>query len=406
MKNKLYSVLFFVAGILWYVECKATTIEEGSFYTKVYKNLFKEYLGISDRETNKKISDIWNHFFVNPTTKVYFEDSDTTAYILDTGNNDVHTEGMSYGMMISVQMDRRTEFDRIWRWVKKNMHYKSGKWQGYFAWQCNTDGSKIGVEPSCATDGEVYFITSLFFASHRWGNNGEINYEKEGQQILYDIMSKGDKGEIRNMFNTDSFLITFVPKGEMWNFTDPSYNLPAFFELWALWSNSNKDFLAKTPDAARKLLVKASHPITGLFPDYSCFDGTPHQPDWKEDYDARRYQYDAIRCAMNVGMDYYMFGKDKTNQSDMMERLLSFFESDDFKHGQFDLNGNNPTGEYSSGMAGANAVGAFALKNKALAKKYVSDLWKQEFPIGKYRYYSGMVYMLSMLHVSGNFRIY
>lgn len=41
-------------------------------------------------------------------------------------------------------------------------------------------------------------------------------------------MSKGDKGEIRNMFNTDSFLITFVPKGEMWNFTDPSYNLPAF----------------------------------------------------------------------------------------------------------------------------------------------------------------------------------
>lgn len=70
-------------------------------------------------------------FFVNPTTKVYFEDSDTTAYILDTGNNDVRTEGMSYGMMISVQMDRRTEFDRIWRWVKKNMHYKSGKWQGY-----------------------------------------------------------------------------------------------------------------------------------------------------------------------------------------------------------------------------------------------------------------------------------
>lgn len=379
---------------------------QGSFYTGIYRNLFNEYLGISNDETNSRINNVWNHFFVNPDTKVYYEDSDSTAYILDTGNDDVRTEGMSYGMMICVQMDKREEFDRIWRWTKRYMHYPAGKWAGYFAWQCKQDGTKIGGEPSCATDGEAYFITSLFFASHRWGNNGDINYEKEAQKILFDIMSKGNDGSVRNMFNSISYLITFVPEGNNWNFTDPSYNLPAFFELWAMWTNTNKDFWIKTPVAARKLLQNSSHPVTGLFPDYSEFDGTPYQPDWKLDYDARRYQYDAIRCAMNIGMDYYMFGKEKENQTLMMTRLLNFFKSDGYRHGQFDWDGSNPSGDYTAGMAGANAVGCFAIEDKSLAREYIDNLWRQNMPIGKFRYYSGMIYMLSMLHVSGNFRIY
>ena len=380
--------------------------ELGSFYTGIYRNLFNEYLGISNYETNNRIDSVWNHFFVNPDTKVYYEDSDSTAYVLDTGNNDVRTEGMSYGMMICVQMDKREEFDRIWRWAKRYMHYSVGKWAGYFAWQCKQDGTKIGGEPSCATDGEAYFITSLFFASHRWGNDGDINYEKEAQKILSDIMAKGNDGSVRNMFNPVSNLITFVPEGNNWDFTDPSYNLPAFFELWAMWTETNKDFWVKTPVAARKLLQNSSHPVTGLFPDYSKFDGTPYQPDWKQDYDAKRYQYDAIRCAMNVGMDYYMFGKEKESQTLMMTRLLKFFKSDGYRHGQFDWDGSNPSGDYSAGMAGANAVGCFAIEDKFLAREYIDNLWRQDMPVGKFRYYSGMVYMLSMLHVSGNFRIY
>lgn len=40
------------------------------------------------------------------------------AYIEDTGNNDARTEGMSYGMMLCVQLDMKEEFDRIWKWAK------------------------------------------------------------------------------------------------------------------------------------------------------------------------------------------------------------------------------------------------------------------------------------------------
>ena len=35
------------------------------------------------------------------------------AYVTDVLNKDVRTEGMSYGMMIAVQLDRKKEFDRL-----------------------------------------------------------------------------------------------------------------------------------------------------------------------------------------------------------------------------------------------------------------------------------------------------
>lgn len=188
--------------------------------------------------------------------------------------------------------------------------------------------------------------------------------------------------------------------------TDPSYNLPAFFELWAAWTDTNKEFWRQTPIAARNLLAAASHPETGLFPDYSTFEGRPYQPEWKKDYDARRYQFDAIRCAMNVGMDYYWFGKDADRQTELMTRLLTFLKKDEYRHGQFDWDGSNATGQYSEGMAGANAVGAFALNDESLKREYIQRFWDTSAPTGTYRYYNGMVYMLSMLHVTGNFRIY
>ena len=40
------------------------------------------------------------------------------GYIMDAGNHDVCTAGMSYGMMMCVQMNRKVEFYRLWKWAK------------------------------------------------------------------------------------------------------------------------------------------------------------------------------------------------------------------------------------------------------------------------------------------------
>ena len=131
------------------------------------ENLFSSLLGKSQEEVNQRLEQLWQHFFTpgdvsvfdaDGQKTVYYETADNMAFIYDTGSNDVRSEGMSYGMMISVQTDHRVVFDKLWRWAKRYMAYpKDSAWDGYFCWQCTRDGKQIGN--SNASDGELYFAT-------------------------------------------------------------------------------------------------------------------------------------------------------------------------------------------------------------------------------------------------------
>ena len=69
-----------------------------SYESGKYRNVFKE-LGIPEEEINQRINDAFNTFFYDENEKVYYT-VDDMGYMVDTGNIDVRTEGMSYGMMI------------------------------------------------------------------------------------------------------------------------------------------------------------------------------------------------------------------------------------------------------------------------------------------------------------------
>ncbi|HRS19502.1 MAG TPA: glycosyl hydrolase family 8, partial [Bacteroidales bacterium] len=379
---------------------------QGAFFTDVYTNLFKEVLGKTDTEINTKVTNAFQQIFYGTSTqKLYYEVGTDMAYILDVNNNDVRTEGMSYGMMICVQLNKQAEFNKLWKWAKTYMQYgTSSNYSGYFAWQCNTDGSIKGNGP--ASDGEAYFITALFFAANRWGNGtGIYNYAAEAQDILVRVMNKTGAGSVYNLFNSTSKLITFVPYGDSYNFTDPSYNLPAFWELWARWSTSNTTFWAQTPEASRKLLRDASHPTSGLTTDYSNFDGTPKEVSYNTDAD--RFMYDAWRTAMNIGMDYHWFRTDSTNQRAIVTRYLTFFKNQGTNYkNHYDWNGANPGGDHSTGLVACNAAACFAVSDNTLRTPFLTEFWNIAIPTGTYRYYDGMLYMLALLHCSGNFKIW
>ena len=126
---------------------------KGAFETRQYRNVFAE-MGYTQEEIDKRVQTVFNGIF-SPKNKVYVEPDDSTAYICDIVHNDVRSEGMSYGMMIAVQFDRKDVFDRLWRWSKTYMQHKEGPSEGYFAWCCRTDGSHI--DGGSASDGELYF---------------------------------------------------------------------------------------------------------------------------------------------------------------------------------------------------------------------------------------------------------
>ena len=391
---------FFDADGAYYgPDCDKEKNYSGAYYTGNYESPFKTILGKTDEEIQEKMDKLWNHYFKGDNNSKVYYDKGNEAYILDVNNRDVRSEGMSYGMMIAVQTGHKEEFDKLWNWAKNHMWHKSGGWDGYFAWQRNENGS--GGDDNCAPDGEMYFMMSLLFAANRWNDS---KYMDDAQYILKKMWDNGQ----HSLFNPQHYVITFQPQGNENNFSDPSYDLPAYVDLFARWSTSNQDKWSKAAKATRDHLYKSSNTKSGLFSDYNNFDGTPHGVSYNAH--AEQYMYDAMRCAMNFGMDYYLFGVDSARQEEMARRIIDFFEKDGYKHARFNWDGSNPQEQYTQGEAGANAVAAMALINDskydAAVKKNLELAWDTKFMTGQYRYYDGLVHYLAMLHLSGNFKIW
>ena len=376
-----------------------------AFETGVYPNLFKDYLGKSDAEIQAKIDAAWNQLFYGDdgTERVYYPVGSDMAYISDIANEDVRSEGMSYGMMIAVQLNKKEEFDRLWKWAKTYMYQTDGGYKGYFAWHCKTDGTQLAANP--ASDGEVWFITALFFADGRWGSGDGIfgNYRAQAQSILDVALHADGRGDLAtNLFDPESKQVVFVPQlGKNSTFTDPSYHMPHYYELWARWADKDNQFWADAITASRDYLPKSVHPQTGLAPNYSYFDGKPYDDEYNGNF-----RYDAFRVGANVGVDYVWFRPSEWHV-EQSNRLLDFFASqgiDDYK-AEYLLTGEPQVGHRSSGLIATNAVAALAA-DREKGEPFVQALWDQELPTGQYRYYDGLLMMLGLLQVSGNFRIY
>lgn len=376
---------------------------QGAYYTGVYRNMLKE-AGYTDTQISQRLEYLWNRmFYGNATTEaVYYPVGNDQAYILDTGNDDIRSEGMSYGMMICVQMDKKAEFDRLWKWAKTNMQFQTGPTKGYFSWQVSKDGSSKSPQP--APDGDEYFAMALMFAAGRWGNGEGINnYWKEANYILENSVNKGYfiNSSITNMFDEKEKQIVFVPYAASAKHTDPSYHLPSFYQLWSHWADNKRWFWAEVANKSREMFPKFANAQTGLMPDYANFDGTATGSSHAD------FRFDAWRCAMNMGMDYAWF-KASEDQVTLINRLHNFFASkgvDSYKN-QYSLIGAELSGgDHSPGLVACNAGGSLA-SNQRIAWDFIQDFFTITPTSGQYRYYDGLLYFLNYLHLSGNFKIY
>jgi oligosaccharide reducing-end xylanase len=391
----------------------------GAFATGKYRNLLVE-AGHSPQEVEAKVNAVFQQFFYgNPNSQaIYFPAGSNTngplAYILDIHNNDVRSEGMSYGMMITVQLDKKAEFDAIWNWAKTYMYNDSPNHPsyGYFSWSVKSDGVPNDELP--APDGEEYFAMALYFAAGRWGNgSGIYNYKAQADRLLSNMKNRElITGEtvlgvrtVGNIFDSEHKMVRFSPVIELREHTDPSYHLPAFYGLWARWGpEKDRQFWAQAAETSRDFFLKTTNPKTGLSPEYANFDGSP----WARfpNNESLTFRADAWRTAMNWAVDYSWWAKDE-RQRELSDRLLAFFESKNVSHypDHYTLDGRPLGAKHSTGLAAANAVMGLSATNPRW-KLFVEDFWNMPVPAGRLRYYDGTLYMLAMLHCSGRFRIW
>ena len=146
---------------------------------------------IRKRKSGRKLIRRFEQLFHgNPETQTvyYFRRSNSNgplAYITDIKHNDVRTEGLSYGMIIAVELNKKAEFDALWNWSKTYLYVTETNHPsfGFFAWQARTNG--VRMSQFVAPDGEEYYVTALYFAAHRWGNGkGIYNYKAQADELL------------------------------------------------------------------------------------------------------------------------------------------------------------------------------------------------------------------------------
>jgi len=330
-----------------------------------YPNLFVTLSGHTQEQSDSKVSAAWSSLF-NPSGSgtIYFNGPGSDeSYVEDINNRDVRSEGMSYGMMVAVQLDHQTEFDRIWTWVRNHMAQgcSGDKCTGEIAWSCATSGSKNSN--GAAPDGEEYMATALIFAHNRWGDAGKFKYATEAKWVLDIIRTK--------YFHTNPHLVKFVANS---NTTDPSYILPAFYQAWACFDTTNAAFWNTAITDGRAFFHKGTDG-NGVCPYQSSWDGSQPQA----------ANADSVRCVVNLMMDYNFFKADPWESETYAPKFAAHEKN------------AGPPSTYCNALLG---FGLPASDGKA----FVDKLWSANVP--SHDYWNGVLYMLSLLHVSGNFKLY
>src|SRR5690606_20754308 len=351
-------------------ESAGADVAAGAAVSGHYPDLFAE-AGYAARDIQARIEGAFEQLFHgDPTNEAVYHEVGRNghgpmAYIHDVNSDDVRSEGMSYGMMIALQLDRKREFDAIWNWAMTHMYHADPTHpaHGYFAWSVRTDGTAIDEMP--APDGEEYFITALYFASARWGDGeGLYDYRHHADRLLHDVLHRGsitgptNRGEMTaiNLFDQDAKMVRFTPDVVNAGHTDASYHLPAFYEVWArVGPEQDRAFWREAAQASRDYFVAAAHPDTGLTPDYGNFDGTAWAASWRPE--AVDFRYDAWRSAMNWSMDWSWWRADP-RQVELSNRLQAFFEAQGMADyaSLYTLDGKPFGGGQATGLVAMNAV--------------------------------------------------
>lgn len=150
------------------------------------------------------------------------------------------------------------------------------------------------------------------------------------------------------------------------------------------------------------MFSKVTGPSTGLTPDRNNFDETQIIG---RDGTPTPFSYDSWRSVSNWSVDYEWWKKDP-QETVLSSRIQTFLNSQgiDTFADRYTLDRKPLSSRHSIGMVSTTAVGSLA-SSGPIADAFVNELWNAPIPSGEQRYYDEKLYLMSLLHCSGNFRI-
>jgi oligosaccharide reducing-end xylanase len=369
-----------------------------------YPNPFRDLLGQTDAAIAAKTEAAFAQLFHGTSAQViYVEVGTDQAYIEDVlHDNEVRTEGMGLGMMVAVELDKIDEFNRLWTYAKSTLEVTGGPNQGYFNSFCDSaDGSSSA--PCLDPFGFEQFVMALLLANDRWGSAGAINYGADALALFHTMRHKEDDSGgivdgVTDTFDATTSLVLDIPNVSAAGETRPSLEMPGYLGLWA--QATADSFWTGAASNGRTFWQSAANTTTGFTPVRAMFDGTP-LANWNI------FAPEAYRVQINVVIDQIWSGNAPWNVSES-NALLNFFSSQGINsYGTtYSLDGTsvlNPAREPS--LVVANGISALASTNGDRSD-YVSAVWNLGVPTGSSRYYAGILDLVGLLILGGQFQVW
>jgi oligosaccharide reducing-end xylanase len=237
--------------------------------------------------------------------------------------------------------------------------------------------------------GTSYMAASLLMASHRWGDGPNIyGYRAEATRVIVSLPS---------LFDVNQALAVNGAMPPQSEHATPANQVPAFAELWA--AETGNSFWRSAAASGRVFWKITTDPMTGLAPGSADFNGVPVSG--FETFGILSYP-----LALDITTDHVWFGADAW-QVDEANRLIAFFTEQGLGRyvDRYSLDGTPMGTAHPTSLVAMNGVVAVTATSSQRLP-FIQAVWDVSTPAGPSRFGDGLLYLLSLLTLSGGFRMY
>ena len=303
--------------------------------------------------------------------------------------NQTVSEGIGYGMLLTVYKADKVTFDGLWNYYKDNRN-------GNLVMNWKIEGCSAGTPgQNGATDAELDAAMALIVADYQWGSTGTINYRADALTLIAAIKTHEVEAS------------TYVLKpGDMFggtNLTNPSYFAPGYYRAYGAFSNDTAfwdNVATKAYDVINANLTQ-NNAVGGIVSDWCQASGAYSNDSNGYHAQGHTYYYDAARTPWRIATDFVWYGN---NAGKVYAKKCSDFVrvtlggSANIKDG-YNQNGT-VTGQYHNAtFVGAFACAAMAGENQTHLDASYTDLKN----LNETRYFNLTLKTLYQFLLTGNF---
>src|SRR6478735_2246112 len=285
----------------------------------------------------------------------------------------VVSEGIAYGMLLSVAMTDRPLFDGLWRFYQEHLDKN-----GLMNWKTNKCEAPGNNNANAATDADLDATMALVQAAARWPNAGAGYLGKAealaGKIVQFETEMCDGRRTLRPGDAFGGCTDTGSPR------VNPSYFSPGYYKVFAHYFSAQAATWLSLSDASYQLYAVYQARMNNLVPDWSSPDGSDI---------GGQYWYDACRTPWRVAVDYAWTGDSRARI--FMQNISNWI----------DAHGGLPQAAQQQNSA---FVGAFALAgayDQAKFDSYMSGWLAAE--LDDKPYFQGTLRVLYLLVAAGKF---